>query len=228
MINPRHVGQTTACIHTSHIQWFPFLLLQKMQQKIKGFLFLLLLFFMIISENNRTSSFGQCVFFLWQRELVKTSETCMECLTTRVRSHQPWPQLGSQTPGVVVSEISLQMLTLTSYSGHTGPLNKQHGILPPPPAALTPALGASGQWSQSKLSVQGCLLPTPLPTSPPAGLLSKHKPHLGTLWVRTGRPVALLFLRPCLFCSFFVTFSLSSFQDMVVFFFFKSSLYFQT
>lgn len=89
MINPRPVGQTTACIPKSHMQWFPFLLLQRIQKKIKGFLLLLLLFYMIISENNQTSSFGQCVFSLWQRELVKTSEACVECLTTRVRSHQP-------------------------------------------------------------------------------------------------------------------------------------------
>lgn len=225
MINPRHVGQTTACIHTSHIQWFPFFQLQKMQQKIKGFLFLLLLFFMIISENNRTSSFGQCVFFLWQRELVKTSEACMECLTTRVRSHQPWPQLGSQTPGVVVSEISLQMLTLTSYSGHTGPLNKQHGILPPPPAALIPALGASGQWSRSKLSVQGCLLPTSLPRSSPAGLLSKHKPYP----VGKNRKACSSFIPTALSFLFFFRHLFSFFlSEHGSLFFFLSSLYFQT
>lgn len=60
----------------------------------------------------------------------------------------------------------------------------------------------------------GCLLLASLPTSPPAGLLSKQKPHLR---VRTGRPAALSLLGPCLFCSFFIVFSLSSFQDMVVF-----------
>lgn len=37
MINPRPVGQTTACIPKSHIPWFPFLLLQKIEKKIKGF-----------------------------------------------------------------------------------------------------------------------------------------------------------------------------------------------
>lgn len=90
VINPRPVGQTTACIPKSHIQWFPFLLLQKIKKKIKGFLLLLLLLFMIISENNHTSSFGQvCLSPLAKGVSKKKPEACMECLTTRVRSHQP-------------------------------------------------------------------------------------------------------------------------------------------
>lgn len=217
MINPTSVGQTSACIPKSHIQWFPLLLLQSRHKRKSRVFCCYYCYSLWLSQKiAKPDLLDKCVFFFWQKEFAKNLWGLC-----RMSNHQGQVTSTLTTAGVTDSwscgEQDKPPDALTSHSGHTGPLNKQYGV-PPPPSPL-PALWAKGHWSST---LQSCLC-----------RVASHVPsHVSSCWVcfpsislsyrplcvsmnrETGRPAMLSLILPCLFCSSFFFFHLFS-QNVV-------------
>lgn len=161
-MNPRPVHHTSALppSHTYNDFLFSYCKIDTKENQRVWRVFLSLFLFcysLWLSQKIAKPALLEKLLFFPLAKRVRTSETCMECLTTRVRSHQPCPQLGlwwDKPPDAQSNQTPLSFKQVVWSAPTT--------LIPTPASTLS-------KWptEQHRQSCPCRVVPTSLPTSLP-------------------------------------------------------------